>query len=158
MIWKEFLCLFIKGLSVKFASRFRKNHKREHYGISMINLIDVIFMLLIFFMITTTFKKTEDFPINLPKSNENFQVSQNENITIFYYLNGKISVNFGKDNSTILNLEDFKNRVKNLNLSNFKEVHLSADKDLDYGKIIDLISILKQNNVLKINLDIEKIN
>ncbi|ASM37760.1 TonB system transport protein ExbD [Campylobacter sputorum bv. paraureolyticus LMG 11764] len=158
MIWKEFLCLFIKDLKMKYVSKFKnKRRRREYYGISMINLIDVIFMLLIFFMITTTFAKTENFPINLPKSSEDFSDNRPQSITLFYFLNGNISINFDNKNTTFLNLDDFKNNIKSLNLANFNEIHLSADNGLDYGNIINLISILKENDVSKINLDIEKI-
>lgn len=159
MIWKKFLCLFIKDLKMKYVSKFKnRRRRRQYYSISMINLIDVIFMLLIFFMITTTFSKTENFPINLPKSSADFSANKPQSITLFYFINGNISINFDNKNTTFLNLDDFKNNIKSLNLANFNEIHLSADNGLDYGNIINLISILKENDVSKINLDIEKIH
>ena len=37
--------------------KFSNRRKRQNVDISMLNLIDVIFMLLIFFMLATTFNK-----------------------------------------------------------------------------------------------------
>ncbi|NLK66593.1 MAG: biopolymer transporter ExbD [Campylobacteraceae bacterium] len=139
-------------------TRKRRHKKRTYYGISMINLIDVIFMLLIFFMITTTFKKTENFPINLPKSSANFIQDENVSVTVFYGLENTILVSFDDRKSLSFSLDEFQDEVLNLGLESYQKVHLSADESLDYGNVISLLSILKENNVSKVNLDIEKIH
>ncbi|MBN1114358.1 MAG: biopolymer transporter ExbD, partial [Oligoflexia bacterium] len=50
--------------------------------INVTPLIDVVFILLIFFMISTTFIATPGFKINLPKANAPSIKEQDKNITI----------------------------------------------------------------------------
>lgn len=48
-----------------------RKHRREQISIDMAPLIDVVFLLLIFFMVTTTFREESKIEINLPQaSNE----------------------------------------------------------------------------------------
>lgn len=48
-----------------------RKHRREQISIDMAPLIDVVFLLLIFFMVTTTFREESQIEINLPQaSNE----------------------------------------------------------------------------------------
>lgn len=51
--------------------KFSNRRNRQNAEISMLNLIDVIFMLLIFFMIATTFNKYSQFQLSVPKSDVN---------------------------------------------------------------------------------------
>lgn len=134
----------------------RRVKRRNFYNISMINLIDIIFILLIFFMITTTFKQTESFGVNLPKSSSSFSRDNNISVSIFYDLNEKITIKADKNIVFSSNLDEFSQKIKGLNLNSYKTVHLSADNALGYGKIINLISILKDNEIANLNLDIEK--
>jgi len=57
--------------------KFSESDNQEESLIEMTPLIDVVFLLLIFFMVTTTFSKESSLKINLPESAEN---SQNNNI------------------------------------------------------------------------------
>ena len=52
--------------------KFSNRRSRQNAEISMLNLIDVIFMLLIFFMIATTFNKYSQFQLSIPKSDAKF--------------------------------------------------------------------------------------
>lgn len=47
---------------------FRGEQKREELTLNITPLIDVVFLLLIFFMLTTTFAKEKTIDINLPKT------------------------------------------------------------------------------------------
>ncbi len=44
--------------------------RREEPEIILIPLIDILLMLLIFFMLATTFKRTSEMPINLPEASQ----------------------------------------------------------------------------------------
>jgi biopolymer transport protein ExbD len=48
--------------------KFKRNIKSE-VGIDLTSLIDVVFLLLIFFMVTTTFTRQSNLLINLPEAN-----------------------------------------------------------------------------------------
>ena len=75
--------------------QFRTQIQEDESGINLTPLIDVVFLLLIFFMVSTTFDTTSEIKIELPQASANQAITQNESLTIlidprgFYYLNGK---------------------------------------------------------------------
>jgi len=75
--------------------QFRTNTETQDIDVNLTPLIDVVFLLLIFFMVSTTFDTTSQLKINLPEA-ESQQVKNNKNrleITINakgdFYLNGQ---------------------------------------------------------------------
>jgi biopolymer transport protein ExbD len=109
-------------------------------------LIDVVFLLLIFFMLTTTFVNLENrVKVNLPsgdfaaaESSENIVVSITENNTI--YLNGKL----------IDPLKLTENVGIELTKGPEKIVVLEADKNVLHGKVIRVMDLLKKGGAEKI--------
>ena len=55
--------------------------KRVSHGINMVPLINIVFLLLIFFMLSTTLVAPEKFPIEAPQS-ENSQEQEKHQFTI----------------------------------------------------------------------------
>lgn len=141
----------IKGIAVKYINRRKKNITQ----ISMINLIDIIFMLLIFFMLTTTFKTFSEFNINLPESKANFKPPKDEIVEILLDKNKEIILNH--NNIKIkLSEDELVEKLSTLNENLKKHIKLSADKSLKYGQIIGLISLLKDANIENVELNIER--
>lgn len=124
--------------------------KPEFVEISMLNLIDVIFVMLIFFMICSSFKHYWQFDVVLPKekgTKENkleniLEISLNKNKQLFI-----------KDNKEIklINYTDLKGY-----LNEKKIIILNADKQIDYGDVINLIAFLQTQNQEKIKLNIQR--
>jgi biopolymer transport protein ExbD len=75
--------------------RFRNEVSEDDGGINLTPLIDVVFLLLIFFMVSTTFDTTSELKIELPQASAQKRPSQQDKLTImidpqgFYYINGK---------------------------------------------------------------------
>jgi len=75
--------------------KFRPLNSEEESNINLTPLIDVVFLLLIFFMVSTTFDTTSEIKIELPEASANKRPLQDDKITImidprgFFYLNGK---------------------------------------------------------------------
>jgi biopolymer transport protein ExbD len=75
--------------------RFRNQTVEDDSGVNLTPLIDVVFLLLIFFMVSTTFDTTSELKIELPEASARNQTSATEKLTImidprgFYYINGK---------------------------------------------------------------------
>ena len=73
--------------------------KSEPQGINVTPLIDVVFILLIFFMVTTTFQREADLAINLPQASEEPQPPKNAPLEIVinahgqFYIGGQELVN-----------------------------------------------------------------
>lgn len=69
--------------------------EEEEVGVNLTPLIDVVFILLLFFMITTTFNQYSELRIDLPEASSKTQPEQQKQIEIAidatgrYYLNGR---------------------------------------------------------------------
>ena len=66
-----------------------KPPKKEDLDVNITPLIDVVFLLLIFFMVSTTFKHENEITINLPESTSKSPPKEDNIIEI---VSGKISV------------------------------------------------------------------
>jgi biopolymer transport protein ExbD len=70
-----------------------KRAKREELAINMTPLIDVVFLLLIFFMVTTTFSRETRLLVNLPEANAEAAESNPSQIKILVSRDGSYSIN-----------------------------------------------------------------
>lgn len=71
---------------------FRRQVKTED-SINLTPLIDVVFLLLIFFMVSTTFTKETHLTIDLPEGSGEQAVEQKQQIEILINADGSFSVN-----------------------------------------------------------------
>jgi len=75
-----------------------RSHRREEVSVNLTPLIDVVFLLLIFFMVSTTFTKASQLSIDLPEATGNPSESPDEQIEILideignYRVNGRALV------------------------------------------------------------------
>lgn len=72
--------------------KFQRSLKEE-VSVNMTPLIDVVFLLLIFFMVTTTFSRNTNLMINLPEASGEVAEQQPLEIEILVAQNGTYSVN-----------------------------------------------------------------
>ena len=121
-------------------------------------LIDVVFLLLIFFMLATSFDERSAFKIDLPKSTAAKTKSTLKEVQILVDKEKNIYLrytdNSGKSQSEKLDLSSFVSVVsEKLNTSESKDVMISADKAIDYGFIVEIMSLLKESGASAINID-----
>lgn len=75
--------------------QFRSQTQDDDTEVNLTPLIDVVFLLLIFFMVSTTFDTTSELKIELPEASSEKPITQNDQVTILidpqgvFYLNGK---------------------------------------------------------------------
>ncbi|WP_432695365.1 ExbD/TolR family protein [Marinobacterium sp. YM272] len=70
-----------------------QRQRREEVNINLTPLIDVVFLLLIFFMVSTTFTKETHLDVDLPQASAGEAVSQTESIDVLINAEGQYSVN-----------------------------------------------------------------
>ncbi|BDA77506.1 biopolymer transporter ExbD [Leptospira kobayashii] len=127
------------------------SQEEEIGSINITPMVDVILVLLVIFMVTANFLKKESLNINLPKVQaadpnvaESVQVAITKTGVIF--LEGKEST----ISSLVKNLERDSKIRPNMRLT------LSADENLPYGKITDLMGVIRKAGVTKIALSVKK--
>ena len=121
-------------------------------------LIDVVFLLLIFFMLATSFDERSAFKIDLPKSTAAKTKSTLKEVQVLVDKDRNVYLrytdNSGKSQNEKLYLTSFVSVVsEKLNNSESKDVIISADKDIDYGFIVEIMSLLKESGASAINID-----
>ena len=72
--------------------KFRRKQPEE-VSVNLTPLIDVVFLLLIFFMVSTTFTKETHIEINLPEAEGEVVESQTDSIEVTVSIEGDFSVN-----------------------------------------------------------------
>jgi len=135
--------------------KFSNRRNRQNAEISMLNLIDVIFMLLIFFMIATTFNKYSQFQLSVPKSDAKFDKKEETKAEIIVNRNKKYFLKVGNDAKEISE-DNIHSEILKLPKEMLENVTLTADEHLEYGYIVEVMSKLRNENVKNVSLNIQK--
>ena len=124
--------------------RYRK--KRNIMSLDLTPLIDVVFLLLIFFMVSTTFNKYGKIDIDVPVS----KVSEKtEDIKIEIVIDKNENYFILKAGKTFpINLDDLGEHLKDV-----KEVSITGDKNLKYQTVMDLITKVKQHGIENLGIN-----
>lgn len=125
--------------------KFRK--KRELLALDLTPLIDVVFLLLIFFMVSTTFNKYAEIEIDVPSSEVEEKQNKKLPVELIIDKNGDYFLSIAGKTSPI----DIKN-IKTL-LKDVETVSVTGDKDLRYQLIISTITTLKKEGIKNIGIN-----
>jgi biopolymer transport protein ExbD len=130
--------------------------KRIGIAIDMTPLVDVAFLLLIFFMTTTQFQPPEKEKITLPKSASEFKKPESNIITANVTTEGRIRLEFverREKKDQIVDVSTFGGWLQTARLSNPSAyVLLKADKDAPYGVIEQIMKELQNQNANRFNI------
>ena len=115
--------------------------RRQHDMMTVFNMAsmtDVIFLLLIFFMVTSTFVFPSALEVNLPQSSEQTAVKPGTRVWIDKDLN--LFAAFGDEEPKPLKSDELMTFLQ-LAQQNSPEafIALSADEDVPYGKIVEVL-------------------
>ena len=121
------------------------NENEVKYEINILPMIDVIFAISTFFIISSLYLiKLETIPLNLPRASTS-SISKDEFINVSISSNEKIFLN-----SEEIGLKSLNEELQKINIQNNKKVIISGDKDVDYGRIIEVLDELRKIKNLKI--------
>lgn len=120
-------------------------------------LIDVVFLLLIFFMVATTFEDLSGIKIDLPQSTIK-EIKEVKEIQIIIDENSELYLNYreaSKSKQSIkVTLENLKEELAEKLLNSIeKNVIITADKKLDYGFIVEVMTISKEAGASSLDID-----
>jgi biopolymer transport protein ExbD len=73
--------------------QFATSRQEQRIELNITPLIDVVFLLLIFFMVSTTFERDSELQIELPEATAKPQGSENRSIVVTIDANGRYQVN-----------------------------------------------------------------
>ena len=118
---------------------FRRK-QREDLRVDLTPMIDVVFLLLIFFMISTTFVETSGLSIKLPEASTTIADQESKEVKVSLTKDGVITVDKQEMTVTALNahLKSFGKKSVEMTFL------LYADKDARHGQVVELMDSAKQ--------------
>ncbi|RJP28213.1 MAG: biopolymer transporter ExbD [Candidatus Omnitrophota bacterium] len=127
--------------------KFKRHMELEH-GLRQIDiapLIDVVFQLLIFFMLTSSFIMQPGIKVSLPKAVTS-EVVKHENIEIIIS-----SENITYFNGNVVNTGELKKLIKQASKRN-NSVLIKADKRASLGRVVEIWDLCRDSGVAQINI------
>jgi len=125
--------------------RFKKA-KDEEPRLGITPLIDIVFLLLIFFMVTSHFHMASGISIKLPKVTQRAFNKDSEKITLMIDREGRTYLK-----GDIIDLKKLATELKGLVVKEgLTHLLLKADKDVAHGKVVQVMDLAKSAGVLSI--------
>jgi biopolymer transport protein ExbD len=148
---------------------------RVSIKIDMTPMVDVAFLLLTFFMLTTQFRPAEEVEVVLPDSHSSSKLPETNVMTITVEKKGRVFLGFdsqhlmtqifgegaGGKRSTEVRVELLSDLIIQARISNPKlQTVIKSDADAEYGVVSDVMQVLQENAISKFamitNLEIPK--
>jgi len=131
-----------------------KKRSREGMTLDLTPLIDMMFLLLIFFLVSTVFKTQETvLGLQLPETQSGQQKTtpQKEEKIILVELDGSQLIFNGK----VQTLSEFEESLKvqtNQTGEQQKQIEFRIDKSVSYEKVVEVLDLLKKYKLNQISL------
>jgi len=141
--------------------------RRVGIRIDMTPLVDIAFLLLTFFMMTTQFKPLEEVEIVLPASHSEFKLPESNVMTVNLSKDGRVFLGldsqhlrerlFGKENALLASVEVPKDElaeylVRARTMNPKLATVIKGDRDAEYGIAEDVMNILQKTRITRFNL------
>ena len=111
-------------------------------------LIDVVFLLLIFFMVSTTFLHENLLSIELPKTTHEEGVR--ENIPVVIAIDSQSNIYWQKEG--LEGLSELEERVRATPNILERTLVIQADRETPHGTVIQVFDVLKRNKVKRLSI------
>ena len=130
-----------------------KKLKRVGIKIDMTPMVDVAFLLLIFFMSTSQFDPPQKVQIQIPESHSNLKVPESDVMVLSISKDNQILYQIGKNPQEETDLASLEQLVMGQRRRNPRtRVAIRADKDSEYGTMEDVMAIMQKTNTITFSL------
>lgn len=119
--------------------------------IDLTSMIDVLFVLLLFFMVTTTFAETSSIDVSLPTASAKSTTISKKNLAVSLTQDGKIFLIENGGNPQPFDMAGLKDELARMKQSGAElSLVLRADKKVDHGTVVSVLDDAKQAGIDKI--------
>ena len=123
--------------------------RKDDVELNITPLIDVVFLLLIFFMVSTTFERESEINITLPEASEEYTDTQLDKVEIAIDAEGRLFVN----EQSLVNsqLGTIRDAIRNalFDLED-PQIIISADAKATHQLVVRVMDAARQLNLVKI--------
>lgn len=130
-----------------------KKKPRVKINIDMTPMVDVAFLLLIFFMSTTQFKAPETVPITLPSSHSNVKLPESDVLILSVSNENQILWKVGQQPEAQIGLAELEKAIIDARIRNPKlRIAIKSDKGAEFGTVNDIMDVLQRTGNTRFNL------
>ena len=133
--------------------KFRERRAVENPRLMIIPMIDIIFFLLVFFMMSTMFMVEQKvLPVTLPSAST-AELDMHRTFPVTVMADG--SLRFNED---VVNLNDLSARIEtDLRRDRDSRFVLRADRHAAYGQVVDVLNQLRRLGVQRLTVAVEAV-
>jgi biopolymer transport protein ExbD len=128
--------------------RFRRRLSAESRP-NLIPMIDVVFQLVVFFMVSTTFIITPGISLVLPSSQTAEPVAMSRLIITVV---ARDEIYFNKERHTLASLNQRLAEITEQEKEKIKTVVLEGDRSISYSLLVEILDVLRRNGFKGVNL------
>jgi biopolymer transport protein ExbD len=137
---------------------FHVHKRRQAPAVIIVALIDVLIVLLIFLMVTSTFRQQPSIPLALPSSTQAQKPGASENSPLIVSIDEKGALRIGADARPIT-LDQLKSELQaQVEKKPDLVVAVSADKNSPLGEFVKVWDIAKEVKSKAVNLSVKDAN
>ena len=144
------------GAAPRGHDKKKKKHKKKRrlgVRIDMTPMVDVAFLLLTFFMLTTSMRRPQTMEINLPPEKAQVEVAESNLLTLRVKDDGSIFWNVGAELPKKVEFKDLGSFVREKNRQNSRLITLiKVDRKGKYHYMVDVMDELNLANVNRFSL------
>ncbi|HWD94567.1 MAG TPA: biopolymer transporter ExbD [Verrucomicrobiae bacterium] len=131
---------------------FHVHKRRQAPAVIIVALIDVLIVLLIFLMVTSTFRQQPAIPLALPQTSQAQKPGAGENVPLIVSIDAKGALRVGADARPIT-FDQLKSELQaQVEKKPDLVVAVSADKNSPLGDFVKVWDIAKEMKVKAVNL------
>lgn len=114
-------------------------------------LIDIVFLLLIFFMVSTSFINTNSLPVELPSATTSRSQGEEKTLEIVIASDGQLSIE-----GTLLDIATLRSRLEQH--SSDTGVLVRADQKASHGTVVEVLDLAQQLGITSIAVAVSSKN
>lgn len=123
----------------------------EEVSLSMTPLIDVVLLLLIFYVVTTSFVDRA-VDLQLPESDASAIPEEKKKFTIELGAGGELAINGERTTTDIIDIVIGREAAAD----NVQSVEIRADKNVIHGRVVEVLGIVKKHGVEAVGIAVKQ--
>ena len=114
---------------------------QDEFDVPLTPLIDIIFILIVFFLVATTFYSEErDMSVNLPEGTEGDAIAKDNTLFVINVRESGIIV----VNDTILSMEDLATKLETVARTPERSIEVRGDAKARHGTIMNIMNLCRK--------------
>ena len=117
--------------------------------VDLVPMIDVVFQLVVFFMVSSTFVLTPGIDLSLPESDTAEKIVMTKLVISIY---GQDEIYLNKDAYDLQGLDEALGSLEERDSDDIRSVVVEGDENISYELLIEVMDVLRRNGFRGINL------